>query len=329
MSPHPSTTTPSRRGFTLVELMVVLVILSILGSLTLAGLNVARTRSRAEKTRGTLSKISGVINAQFESYVDRTCAPMKTGTVAPAAGSEFMYDVYLNTATTPPQFYGPREIGGAWPGASTTSKVPHGALVQRRLLMTLEMPDSWSDVKNGIAAITGVAPVLPPFARTATVRGYAAYRGAVAPSSTNGSAECLYMIVARSGFDPYAIEQFRTDEIGDTDSDGALEFLDHRGQPIIFLRWAPGFTPSSGIQIADSTNHHDPMDPHKVDSPAYALAPLLVSGGDDGLTGLQVTENGWLQLALTSIVTTGSNVGAPDAANPTAYRDNITSHDYR
>jgi len=329
MSPHPATTMPSRRGFTLVELMVVLVILSILGSLMLAGLNVARSRSLAEKTRGTISKINGVINAQFESYADRASAPVKTGTAAPAAGSEFMYDVFLNTAATPPQFYGPREIGGAWPAASSTSKVPHGALAQRRLLMVVEMPDSWADVKSGIAAITGAAPVLPPFARTGTVRGYAAYKQAVNPTTVNESAECLYMIVARSGFDPYAIEQFRTDEIGDTDNDGALEFLDHRGNPIIFLRWAPGFTPYSGVQVNDPTNRHDPMDPLKKDAAGYALIPLLVSGGDDGLTGLQVTTNGWLPLSLTSIVTTGSNIGAPDTGNQTAYRDNITNHDVR
>jgi prepilin-type N-terminal cleavage/methylation domain-containing protein len=317
-----------RWGFTLVELMVVLVILSILGSLMLAGLNVARARSRTEKTRGTLSKLNGVINAQFESYAERAHAPVRTGTAAPAAGTEFMYDVFLDTAATPPRFYGPREIGGAWPAASYPSKVPHGALAQRRLLVTVEMPDSWADVPDTVNDVR-FSTTLPPFARTGTVRGYAAYKQTVTPTTNNGSAECLYMIVARSGFDPYAIEQFRNDEIGDTDNDGAPEFLDHRGRPIIFLRWAPGFTPYSAAQVADSANRHDPMDPHNVDTAAYALTPLLVSGGEDELTGLQVTANGWLPLSLTSIVTTGATIGAPDPANPTAFRDNITNHDAR
>jgi hypothetical protein len=205
--------------------------------------------------------------------------------------------------------------------------VPHGALAQRRLLMALEMPDSWADVPNTVNDVR-FSTTLPPFARTGTVRGYAAYKQTV-DTTNNGSAECLYMIVARSGFDPYAIEQFRNDEIGDTDNDGAPEFLDHRGQPIIFLRWAPGFTPYSSVQAADPTIRHDPMDPLNIDPAGYALIPLLVSGGEDGLTGLQVTTNGWLPLSLASIVTTGSNVGAPDTANPTAYRDNITNHDIR
>ena len=38
------------------------------------------------------------------------------------------------------------------------------------------------------------------------------------------SAECLQMIVVRGGFAPDAVEQFRSDEIGDFDKDGAPEF---------------------------------------------------------------------------------------------------------
>jgi prepilin-type N-terminal cleavage/methylation domain-containing protein len=279
----------ARRGFTLVELMVVLVILSILGSLMLAGLNVARTRSRSSKTYGTLSKLSGVVSAHFDSYADRS---------VPVAG------------TTPAQ-------------------VATSRLVNRRTLQVYEMPDSWADVMNGIVAVTGTGSTVPSFARTGTVRGYAAYKNAVAPTAANQSAECLYMIVARSGFDPYAIEQFRNDEIGDTDNDGAMEFLDHRGRPLIFLRWAPGFSPYSDVQVANPTTNHDPMDPQRVDAAGYTLIPLIVSGGDDELTGLQVATAGWLPLSLLSIVTSGSNVGAPDDSNPPAYRDNLTNHDVR
>lgn len=279
----------ARRGFTLVELVVVLAILSILGSLMLAGLNVARSRSRAAKTYGTLSKISGVINAQMESYADRS---------VPATGA-------------------------------TPTQVATSRLVNRRMLQVYEMPDSWADVMTGVVAVTGTGSTVPGFARTGTVRGYAAYKQAVNPSAANGSAECLYMIVARSGFDPYAIEQFRNDEVGDTDNDGAMEFLDHRGSPLVFLRWAPGFSPFSDVQAANPTTHHDPLDPQGVDTAGYTLFPLIVSGGEDQLTGLQIATAGWLPLSLTSVVTSAGNVGAPDTTNPTAYRDNLTNHDIR
>ena len=68
MSPHPSTTTPSRRGFTLVELMVVLVIISILSSLALAGLAGARQRAKIEKTKSTIRKIHEILMPQYQSY---------------------------------------------------------------------------------------------------------------------------------------------------------------------------------------------------------------------------------------------------------------------
>lgn len=279
----------ARRGFTLVEIAVVLVILSILGSLMLAGLNVARARSKADKTRLTLSKISSVINTHSDSYLERS---------VPLLGT-------------------------------TRVQLATSRLVNRRILQVYEMPDCWPDVMNGVAAVTGVSATVPLYARTGTVRGYAAYKQAINPSLTNQSAECLYMIVARSGFDPYAIEQFRNDEIGDTDNDGAMEFLDHWGRPIIFLRWAPGFSPYSDVQIPNATTNHDPMDTERVDATAYALIPLIVSGGDDGLTGLEITTGGWLPLSLESIVTSGSNAGAPSTSTPLAHRDNITSHDLR
>jgi prepilin-type N-terminal cleavage/methylation domain-containing protein len=286
---HPSTTTPSRHGFTLVELMVVLVILSILGSLMLAGLNVARSRGKVEKTRGTISKVSGLISDQFDSYSQRS--------------------VTL-TGTTP-------------------SLVAASRLANRRTLQVYEMPDCWPDVMSSGSAVIQASSTVPNYARTGAVRGYAAYKQGVSPSPANGSAECLYMIIARSGFDPYAIEQFRNDEIGDTDNDGAPEFLDHWGRPLIFLRWAPGFSIYSGVQVANPTTHHDPMDPQGIDSAGYCLIPLIASGGEDGLTGLQVTTAGWLPLSMTSIVTSGSNIGSPDASNPPAFRDNITNHDLR
>jgi hypothetical protein len=74
------------------------------------------------------------------------------------------------------------------------------------------------------------------------VRAFAARKAALSPAAFDeyGSAECLYMIVARSGIDGDAIEHFRAVEIGDFDQDGAPEFWDGWGQPIAFIRWATG-----------------------------------------------------------------------------------------
>jgi prepilin-type N-terminal cleavage/methylation domain-containing protein len=179
-----------------------------------------------------------------------------------------------------------------------------------RELMVFEMPDSGSDIGGSI----------PAHCETGPVRSYAT-------SAPNTSAECLHMIVSRGGIDPDLMEQFRSDEIGDVDNDGLPEFLDGWSKAIIFLRWAPGFTSLSPVQVANATTHHDPFDPQRVDPNGYALVPLVVSGGPDGLTGLQVTTAGWRGLDLTKVVDVAGSIGAPDPNKPNDHRDNITNHD--
>jgi len=61
----------SRAGFTLVELLVSLVIISILAAMTLSGLSAVRRRSREEATRTTIRKIHEIIVPQYESYLDK------------------------------------------------------------------------------------------------------------------------------------------------------------------------------------------------------------------------------------------------------------------
>ena len=60
-----STTTPSRNGFTLVELMVVIVIISILSALTLSGLAGARQRAKIDKTKSTIRKLHEIVIPQY------------------------------------------------------------------------------------------------------------------------------------------------------------------------------------------------------------------------------------------------------------------------
>jgi hypothetical protein len=61
----------------------------------------------------------------------------------------------------------------------------------------------------------------------------------------------LYLILAtmKDG-DKSALDYFSTDEIGDVDGDGMKEILDGWGQPIAFLRWAPGYAQQPGLDGA-------------------------------------------------------------------------------
>jgi prepilin-type N-terminal cleavage/methylation domain-containing protein len=293
----------ARHGFTLVELMVVVVVILVLASLTLSGLAVARQRARIASTRSTIRKLNEIVVPHYESYLRRrvrlqdVANPLKAQCLSCYAPSD--------------DEGSPSRLGrvNAWK-----------AMVSKRRWLVFEMPDSWGDV--------GTAPAAW---QTGPVRAYAAMKTA-AREAANGNAECLYLTVAFGGIEPDVMEQFRSDEIGDVDRDGAPEFLDGWSQPIIFLRWAPGFSsPLSPVQVANHTTHHDPFDPQRVDAAGYALVPLIVSGGPDRRTGLLVTGSGWSGLSMNSIVTSGalvtagSNIGAP--VNTTDHRDNITNHD--
>jgi prepilin-type N-terminal cleavage/methylation domain-containing protein len=282
-------TTPARRGFTLVELMVVTVLIAVLASLSLAGLAVARGRAKADKTRSTLRKLNEIVVPHYESYLNRRVPFATTANARTNA---------LNR------------------------------LVAIRTLMVREMPDTWADVRTSVLAVTGTVDGLPAFLQTGPVMAYAATRAALGSgvASAEGSAECLYMIVSRGSLEPDLMEQFRADEIGDSDKDGAPEFLDGWARAVTFIRWAPGFSPLSLVQIPNATTNHDPFDPQRVDVNGYAMVPLVVSSGPDGNLGL-LTSTGWSGLPLSSIVASGSSVGALSPSTPPGHLDNITNHD--
>lgn len=188
-----------------------------------------------------------------------------------------------------------------------------------RRLIVYEMPDCWADVAASPAAVSSLAAYL----QTGPVLGYAGSRPASVTVALGG-AECLYMIVSRGGIEPDLMDQFRSDEIGDTDGNGAPEFLDGWGNPIAFIRWAPGFA-GSVLQKADPTNFHDPFDPQRNDPPGFALVPLIISAGPDGQVGINLST-GWLSAAnLQSLVNLRSTFGTVDGTEDS--KDNITNHD--
>jgi prepilin-type N-terminal cleavage/methylation domain-containing protein len=291
----------ARRGFTLVELMVTLVIIAVLSSLSLAGLNGARHRSKVAKTQSTLRKIDDAISNQFDSYVSRRM-PLPSTAMASAT-------------------------------ARATER-----LTSLRALQVFEMPDSWGDVAaNPDTAMSG----LPSFLKTGPAKAYAAFKNGCGTRTDDfGSAECLYMTIARSGFQPDQLDQFRNDEVSDYDKDNAPEFKDGWNTPIAFVRWAPGYSAGvsshpiwvSPIQINNVAQFHDPLDIQNVDPAGYALYPLIVSAGpDEAMQVRQVQDAGRgllpaANLSVLSTITTGSFGGDED---PVAVRDNISNHSLR
>jgi len=287
-----TTSTIRLRAFTLIELLVVIVILSILASLSRAGLNVGRQRAKQDRTASTIRKLNDVIEAMYEDFATRS---------------------------------------------TSDNLLPQ--------LMCYEMPDQWADVQVGTVVNSGTFSAVitsGPIKRYARIAGTTAQRNSLGATLSN--AECLWLCVARSGFQPDALEQFRPDELTDLDNDGAKEFADGWGKPIFFLRWAPGYVePLSYVQTQQIIAQARGRSPSTPAPPAIKswrsalglLTPLIYSAGPDEATndtlsgpdGYGLQRPGGARSSpfdFDEFPTAGAPRTEPENAN--AYRDNITNH---
>ena len=98
------------------------------------------------------------------------------------------------------------------------------------------------------------------------------------PARTISRRKCLYMWVMTAI--PEAKSTFSGSEIADVDGDGWNVFIDGWGNPIGFLRWAPGATRLVGHpnqryagHNGGLNMHHDPFDPNFVETRRLSSLP--------------------------------------------------------
>jgi prepilin-type N-terminal cleavage/methylation domain-containing protein len=260
---------PSPRGFTLVELMVVMLIIGILSAAMGYVMITAMESAKIAATRNTIAKINAIIMQRYEQYRFRRVP------------------VQLPQGTSPKQ----------------AALIRCDAL---RLLMRLEMPDRWTDVNISSTDLQIDTLITTPMAQPSASAAYLTAYNAIKTNSNFtahpelASAQCLYMIVSMGSDDPDALEAFSQAEIADPYNTGAKYFIDAWGNPIKFLRWAPGFTSSlqpnidaplaannaaNSAKLAEMIDQTDPTGVYGTPrtSPAsWALYPLIYSAGPDG-----------------------------------------------
>ncbi len=297
-----------RPGFTLVELLVTITIISILASSVLVATYAAQESAREARTRALVAKLHKLLMVRWESYRTRR-VPLDTATLS-------------------------RQVN---PGARNAQFI----FAKRRLqalreLMRMEMPDRYRDILDEPSGERRGIEHRPALSR-AYLRRYErvnALGTGVTPQFQG--AECLYMILTMGAAnESQGREQFRESEIDDVDGDGMPEFVDGWGRPISFLRWAPGF--ESELQTGQDP---DPFDVRKVDfregERGYALYPLIYSGGPDQSYGLS-TDNDTGNFSYrenhndpySAVTQQGDLMGSP-AADPQGelgtHLDNIHNH---
>lgn len=311
------------RGLTLVELLVSISLMAIVMGMFMVAYRQAATEASNIRTQSTIRKISEVLISRMQEYENYP----------------------INFARAPGNFFGTPIPGNAVEALPSTHEEfePKGILLERLRVMLLremiaqEMPDHYQDIKyntpmvknywSGLVAPSpipnqGPQPVVVTASESPRARRIKTRLAQTNPSwwqqlnSTDpnqspadfqiANAEFLYLIVEDSSLNGSpAIESFGKSEIGDTDGDGLLEFLDSYRQPICWIRWPTGFPETTRFHpdLLDSSFNRDgfsnyafsdPLDPRKADpgyrvnqtgTPVYKPGPmafpLVISSGPD------------------------------------------------
>ncbi len=344
-----------RRSFTLTELLVVIMVISVLASSLLFAMFNAVQQAKESRTKAQITKLHELLMARWDTYRTRS--------------------VRLNLDAKA------RRDGRT---------VATARLMAIRDLMRMELPDRKTDVLDGPVTILlnysydmNTSAGLQNFSGTvnSSIVRPASSREYLRRANANPSwsveyqgAECLYMIVSSmQDISGNAMDFVHEGEVGDKDEDGMFEIWDAWGNPIEFLRWAPGFFASPGpdgnwggagtdddsnsttddisealwagsddmltvsdLQKRDPVNSPDPFDPLRIYAGGFALYPLIFSAGPDGLYDINI-GGGLRYSALTppnnpyhvDAAPNSFPAGTPMDANGDAelsFMDNIVNH---
>ncbi|MEM8945068.1 MAG: prepilin-type N-terminal cleavage/methylation domain-containing protein [Planctomycetota bacterium] len=247
-------------GVTLIELLITITIVSILSAAFLGTSNLAMESARAARTKTTIGKIHGLLMEKWSEYATRRVD----------VNPEVIQAVDQNVVSN----FGNSGNGKRIRGIAMADL----RLLALRELMKLEMPDRWSDITGNDISNSlpdqnnssndndfldpSVLATRPSLSNTYLRR----YRSLPTTDEekllTNQGAECLYLITMLSTADGEARTLFSEQDIGDTDEDGAKEFLDGWGRPIEFVRWPAGFWERSDLMAGPlfANDDHDPQD---------------------------------------------------------------------
>jgi hypothetical protein len=224
---------------TLIELLITMTIMAIISAAILGTASAAFENARRSRTQSLITKISGLVLERWDSYSNRRV------------------DVHPNIIAAIDALY-PNSIDAAQRG----QMLADARLLALRELMLMEMPDSWADVNRDTLVLANIP---------ALTRRYKRFY-ATDHEDEREPAECLYLTVMSATGDGEARTLFSSQDIGDTDGDGAPEFIDGWGRAIGWCRWPAGVISDLQPLSPDGTRageaDHDSFDMFHRDSPS-------------------------------------------------------------
>ncbi len=304
----------SRSGFTLVEVLVVIVIIGMMAGMVLAAVRGVTNTARASRTRTIIAACDSVIQEQYESFKYRPLPveiPIQSMTnsgvtyamevlATEAARVRLIMTRDLQRMEMPDKALDVVSFTVPTPTPTQTLAIPTSTAAQSPVLITA--------VANRVAADPTTGRIMREYTNRAQrtivwkgsrkVNTYFDHYESTGKNWTyeHQDAECLYLIMATSFSNGSpAIDSIPSSNIGDTDGDGMLEILDGWGKPLGFIRWPVGFRDNDLVNVTIP----DDFDLFHVDfgfsvpdvEMPWSMRPLIVSAGGDDEFGMTLTSN--------------------------------------
>ncbi len=208
----------SKRGFTLVEIMVVIGLMAAMLAIMVVVIGNTSSNARVRATRATIMKLSKLINHKmlaFERQVE--ALNEEAGDFTPDYVTAAVEDMALASWTI------------ATPGSPTQEELDNvyelSLYFGKKDLQRIYFPQTFDDLQ-----VSGSHP-FEPTTILASTGGH---------TTDTESSELMYFFITEMqgfGMEPGDMDQFTSNEIQDTDGDGLPEFVDGWGRPLRFYRW--------------------------------------------------------------------------------------------
>lgn len=321
-----------RGGFTLMELLIVVAIITILMTLTLVVMAGITEQAEEEATKTTVLKVSRLLEERIEAF-DRAFDGSRRdiyvrSTVLLLRAIDARFDHFLrNPDEAPPairflaykaayRFEMPQRMvelnvgGGATPtGPGLTAQVtdPTNGLpnvIYRRIAYPTAQTQLIQE-GNPTPTDAEINTRVSENWATHLASEAAAHQSDGDDVHSTESAELLYYMLTQSGsFGSTSsnIDQFKSSEIADTDNDSLPEFVDAWGHPLQFYRWPTRlFDPTAPNPFIPDFS--DPADPTEVD-------PTPDNDESDGLREILQSEREYAGLLVRGLPPSPTQIGS-------------------